>query len=325
MTKALVTGASGFVGTWLTRRLVERGVRVRVLNRKRNMEEPVPGAEIVIGDICDPRSLIPACEGMDIIYHLAGVVGYSSAMRAQMEQVNVGGTRHIIEAALATQVPRFLHMSSVTAVGASFDGIPLNETSPYNVGPLNLGYFETKRSAELAVLEAVQKRGLNAVVVNPSTIYGPGDAKKGSRSVQIKVAQGRMPFFTHGGVSIIGVDELVECVLVAAERGRTGERYILSGENITIRQLFQLIAETAGVRAPRIGLPNAVVHGLGRVGELMEKFGKKGPLSRENAWTSTLYHWFDSSKAQRELGLKARPAAHPIEQSVKWMKDHRII
>lgn len=325
MMKALVTGASGFVGTWLTRRLVESGVRVRVLSRRRDSADNPQGVDVVSGDVCDPRSLVAACEGMEIVYHLAGVVGYSSAMRAQMEQVNVGGTRHMIEAVLTTKVPRLVVMSSVTAVGASFDRVPLNESSPYNVGHLNLGYFETKHAAEKLVMDAVSTRGLNAVVVNPSTIYGPGDAKKGSRGVQVKVAQGRMPFYTHGGVSVIGIEELVEGVLAAAAKGRTGERYILSGENITIQKLFELIAQAANVSAPQIGLPNFLVHGLGQMGEVLERFGKKGPISRENAWTSTLFHWFDSQKAQKELGLKLRPAAHSIEQSVKWMKDHKII
>ncbi len=321
--KALVTGASGFVGTWLVRALRESGTKVRVLSRG-----PISvgdDVEVFQGDITDPLSTRRACDGIDTVYHLAGVVGYSKKMRAQMEKVNVLGTKCMVDAALEANVSKFLMMSSVVAVGASFDKTVLNEESPYTIAHLNLGYFETKRAAEIYVRKAFEDRGLPSVIVNPSTIYGPGDAKKGSRGVQLKVARGKIPFYTGGGVSVIGIDELIPAVIEAAQHGRLGERYILSGENITIQHLFDLIAECAGIKPPSIYLPNPVVHALGALGEGLEKVGLKGPLNRENAWTSTLFHWFDCSKAQKELGLKSKPAGLAIEESVKWMKDNKLI
>lgn len=276
--KALVTGATGFVGSWLTRELCQRGFDVRIICRNPHSvadwaDFPV---EIVAGDVTQPDSLASACQGVHSVFHLAGVVGYSRAMRAVMEKVNVEGTRNMVQAALDQNVQRFIHMSSVVAVGASFDGKPLNEDSPFNVGHLNLGYFETKRKAEELVRLAVNENGLNAVMLNPSTIYGPGDAKKGSRNTQVKVAKGKFPFYTSGGVSIISVEEIVSGVLAAWEKGRTGERYILSGENITIKELFQIIASEAGVKPPGVYLPNPVVHALGKLGDALEAIGKKG-------------------------------------------------
>jgi dihydroflavonol-4-reductase len=322
--RALITGASGFVGTWLTRRLVDEGIRVRVLARKPTGDFPGIESE-VIGDVCDADSLFQATRDVDIVYHLAAVIAYSRALRPQMERVNVSGTRNLIEAVMKNQVPRLLHMSSVSAIGASFDGVPLNEQSPFNLSRLNLGYFESKRAAEQLVMQAVQERGLNAVVVNPSNIYGAGDAAKGSRKMQIKVAQGRLPIFTGGGVSVIGIHELIDAVVKAARIGQKGERYILSGENITIERLFKDIANAAGVRPPHLRLPNWLAHSLGALGDFSEMCGRPTSLTSEMAWTSTLFHWFDCSKAQRVLGLKIRPAAECIEDSVRWMKDHKIL
>lgn len=325
--KVLVTGATGFLGSWLTRRLVEEGHDVRILRRKSSDLSELDGLTVEhgIGDVSDPESTLKACQGVEAVFHLAGVVGYSKAMRDLMEKVNVQGTRNVVEACKAQSVQRLIHLSSVTAVGASFDGKLLNENSTYNVRHLNLGYFETKRAAEEIVKRSADAGELDAVMLNPSTIYGPGDAKKGSRKVQMKVAQGRFPFYTSGGVSIVAVEDIVEAIVAAHSKGRSGERYILSGENITIKQLFEWIAEAAGAKAPRIFLPNPVVKLIGKVGDKMEAAGKKGPLNTENAWTSILYHWFDSTKAREELGFQPRPAKIAIQNSVNWMKENSLI
>jgi dihydroflavonol-4-reductase len=213
----------------------------------------------------------------------------------------------------------------VVAIGASFDGKPLNEDSPYNVKHLDLGYFETKHAAENIVREANQTGRVDAVMVNPGTIYGPGDAKKGSRGVQLKVARGKFPFYPPGGVNIVSVEDVVDCTIAAWKRGRSGERYIVGGENLLIRDVFKMIASEAGVEPPSIPLPRPLIFTIGKVGDLLESIGKKGPLNTENAWTSVLYHWFDSSKAQRELGLSPKPASFAIAQSVKWIKENGLL
>jgi dihydroflavonol-4-reductase len=168
----------------------------------------------------------------------------------------------------------------------------------------------------------VARGELNAVMINPSTIYGAGDAKKGSRGTQLKVARAKFPFYTAGGVSVVAVEDVVDAIISAWKRGRSGERYIISGENLTIKQLFTEIAQAAGVKPPSIFLPTPIVKLLGKIGDLMESFGSKGPINSENAWTSTLYHWFDSSKAKKELGLNPKSASYAIGQSVAWMKQN---
>jgi len=320
----LVTGATGFVGSWLVRELLKRGEEVRVLHRPSSSLEELQGLNFVsrLGDVTDLDSLRDAVIGVDTVFHLAGVVGYSRAMRRLMEDVNVGGTKKVLEAMQQTPRPKLVYMSSVVAVGASYDRTVLNENSPFNVHSLDLGYFETKKAAEDLVLDACRRGRVEAVILNPSTIYGAGDAKKGSRKTQVKVAQGKFPFYTTGGVSIVSVHDVVAAILRAREAGRIGERYILSGDNITIEALFKKIAAIAGVKSPSIHLPNLVVRAIGKVGDGLEAVGKKGPINTENAWTSTLFHWFDHTKARRELGFKPRPADEALRESVEWMREH---
>ncbi len=323
----LVTGATGFVGAWLVRRLTEKGETVHVLHRKTSNLEDLKGLDYVskIGDVTDASSVQRACLDVDTVFHLAGVVGYSKAARPQMDQVNIEGTRHVIEACQAGRKPKLVYMSSVVAVGASFDGQPLNEESPYNVSRLNLGYFETKKAAEDLVKEACRNGKIEAVILNPSTIYGAADAKKGSRKTQLKVAQGKFPFYTSGGVSIVSVHDVIEAILTARERGRNGERYILSGENLTIKETFSRIARLGGAKPPSIYLPNLAVKAIGKAGDMLENMGRKGPLNSENAWTAILYHWFDNSKARAELNFNPRPAQEALKESVDWMKQQGLL
>jgi dihydroflavonol-4-reductase len=323
----LVTGASGFLGAKLVRRLIENGETVHVLHRKSSNLEELKDLSFVskIGDVTDRESVIQACLDVDTVFHLAGVIGYSRAMRRAMDEVNVKGTQNVVEACQTGRKPKLVYMSSVVAVGASFTPNALNENSPYNIHHLNLGYFETKKEAEDFVKSQTRRGRIESVILNPSTIYGAGDAKKSSRKTQMKVAQGKLPFYTSGGVSVVHEGDVVEAVLKAREIGRNGERYILSGENLTIHELFNRIARFAGVQPPKIYLPNAAVFALGKIGDMMEKFGKKGPLNSENAWTAVLYHWFDHDKAKEELGFKPRAADIALKESVDWMKQQGLV
>nr|BFD58034.1 SDR family oxidoreductase [Bdellovibrio sp. CKG001]BFD61461.1 SDR family oxidoreductase [Bdellovibrio sp. HM001]BFD65193.1 SDR family oxidoreductase [Bdellovibrio sp. HAGR004] len=328
MKKVLVTGANGFLGSWVTRALVAEGHDVYALVRAKSDLSELEGVncKYIHGDVTDVHSLLEAVKGMDTVFHLAGVIAYKKSQRAQMEKVNVEGTANVIAVCREHHVRRLVYLSSVVAIGAGYtpDQI-LNEESPYNIAELDLGYFQTKHQAEILVREACKKNEIDAVILNPSTIYGRGDAKKGSRKMQIKVAQGRLKFYTSGGVNVVAAEDVVAGILSAWKKGRTGERYILAGENILIKDLFAMIAQEAGVKPPQHQLPSPLLHTVGAIGDFMEKMGLKGPLSRENAYTATMYHWFDSGKAQRELDFKPRPAREAIHNSVQWMKDHGLV
>lgn len=328
MKKVLVTGANGFLGSWVTRALVNEGHEVYALVRPKSDVSELDGVncKYIHGDVTDVHSLLEAFKGMDSVFHLAGVIAYKRSQRPLMDKVNVEGTANVVSVCREYKIRRLVYLSSVVAIGGGFstDDV-LNENSVYNLKDLNLGYFETKHEAEKIVKKACDKHEIDAVILNPATIYGAGDAKKGSRKMQLKVAQGKLKFYTSGGVNVVAVEDVVDGILRAWKNGKSGERYILAGENILIKDLFAMIAAEAGVQPPSLELPGGLLHGLGAVGDLMEKVGLKGPLSKENAYTATMYHWFDSTKAQQELGFKPRPAREAIHNSVQWMKDHHLL
>lgn len=329
MAKVLVTGATGFVGAHLVKALHEHH-SVRVLHRSTSDLSPLQGLkfESAVGDVTDRASLQPALQGVEVVFHLAAVIAYSKAQRGMMQRVNVEGTQNIVQACLHARISKLVHMSSVAAIGAGFHSQQvLNETSPYNLAHLKLSYHDTKREAERVVLRAVREQNLAAVVVNPSVIYGAGDAIKGSREAQRKVAQGRLPIYPPGGANVVSVHEVVRATLEAERRGRVGERYILGGQNLSLKNMFDIIAQHAGVKAPRWGVPGWLLHALGRVGDRMEARALKSGrpktcfINSDRAWAATLFHYFDSSKAERELGLKIQSAQGPIAESLSWMQQ----
>jgi dihydroflavonol-4-reductase len=323
--KVLVTGATGFVGQWLTKRLVADGYDVRILCRTQP-KVLHSNVEVAIGDVTNLNSLIAATKNVHTVFHLAGVIGYSAEMRQQMILANVVGTSNVIEAIEKSKCSKLVYMSSVVAIGAGFTKSELlNENADFNLSKLNLGYFETKHRAEQLVREATTSGRIQAVMINPSTIYGPGDATKGSRKTQLKVAMGKFPFYTPGGVSVVHISDVIDALIKVWQIGRLGERYIISGENLTIKNLFEIIAEEAHVSPPKIYMPKSIVLGIGKVTDLLKHFNVKGPIPSENAWASVLYHWFDNSKAKKELGLNPKPAKIAIHESVQWMKDNHLL
>ena len=323
--KVLVTGANGFLGSWLCRALLKEGHQVSALVRKNSDISELTGLSIeyVYGDVTDFSSVLKSIDGVDTVFHLAGVVAYKKSDTPLMEKVNVGGTKNVVDACLQKQIPKLVYVSSVVAIGAGFSPTEiLDEKSEYNIAHLGLGYFDTKHTAEKYVLEACKTKGLHAVAVNPATIYGAGDAKKGSRSNQIKVARGSVPVYPSGGVNVVPVQDVVDGILSAWKNGRNGERYILSGENMTIKHVFEIIADEAGVTAPQYKLPNSLFFSLGYLGDVLFKLGLKFPLTSDNAWTATMFHWFSNDKAVKELGFHPGSAEAAIRQSVQWMKKH---
>lgn len=325
--EVLVTGATGFLGSWLVPRLIEEGYRVRILRRKSSDISALKELNLDhrIGDVTDYDSLEKASNGVSAIFHLAGVIAYEPEKREMMEKVNVGGTKNVIRVCKNNKIDKLLYLSSVVAIGASFDGTPLNEESEFNINHLNLGYFDTKREAEDLVKLAVIKDKLKAYIVNPSTIYGKGDAKKGSRQTQVKVAKGKFPFYTPGGVNVVAVEDVVDGIMLAFNKGKPGRRYILSGDNISIKKLFEAIAQEAGVKPPSIGLSQVMISNIGKLGDLFKPLGVKWPINSENAWTAVLYHWFDNKRAKEELGWEPRSFQHALHESVQWMKDNKLL
>lgn len=326
--KVVVTGANGFLGSWMVRALCNQGMEVFALVRKSSDLSQLEGlpCQYAYGDVTDLASLTVAFTQADTVFHLAGMIAYRRSDRPMMEKINVAGTQNVVDAMVTCKVPKLVHASSVAAVGAGFNPNQiLNEASEFNLSHLNLGYFETKRAAEKIVLKAAQEKSLHVNILNPSTIYGFGDAKKGSRKTQVKVAQGKFPVYPPGGVNVVAVEDVVEGFLRAWQVGTSGERFILSSDNLMIRDVFEIIAQKAGQKRPWIPFPAGLIHPLGRLGDLAYRVGIESSFSSETAWTSTLYHWFDSSKARKVLGINFAPSKTAIERSVQWMIENHYV
>ena len=321
--KCLVTGATGFVGSWLTKLLIDKKHDVRVLCR--DVSKAPEHVEAFHGDICNPNSLTKAVSGVDVVYHLAGFVGYSKKHLKTMKEVNVQGTHNIINACIHARIQRLVHISSVAAIGASFTPKRLNENSPFLIENLNLGYFQTKKQAEDLVKQYVKSGKLDAVILNPATIYGAGDMIKPSRKIQLQVAKGYFPFYPPGGVNIIDIESVVEAIYNATTKGQKGQRYILSGQNILIKDLFQIITQAVGKKPIFIPISQSCLKILGMIGDQFEKRGQDFFITSEIAQISILFHWFDASKAQSELNLKPQNAQKAITNSIHWAVQNKLI
>jgi dihydroflavonol-4-reductase len=323
--KILVTGGSGFLGQHLSHRLVEEGHQVTWLVRSQDYpahDLPSWQGQIKhsLGDICwAVEKLIPLFRGYDRVYHLAGLIGYKRSQAPAIWEVNVQGTIHVTQACMAAEVPELVYTSSVAAIGASVSPtVILNEESPFNLSGDDFSYFVSKHQAEIELTRLTQNHPIKTYFLNPSTIYGAHDFTKGSRGTQKKVALGRFPFHTSGGVNVVSVHDVVEALIQVPVRGQKNRRYIISSENITIRELFDMIRSIAGVSRHSLLLPKPILYALGWIGDQWEQVtGRSVGLSLANAKVATLYHWFDNTRARTELGLTFRPAQSAIEESVK--------
>ncbi|OQW48184.1 MAG: hypothetical protein A4S09_13830 [Proteobacteria bacterium SG_bin7] len=317
--RALVTGANGFLGSKLTRRLVELGHETICFVRPASNLSNIAtlNVDMAFGNVTNKTDVFNACKGIDVVFHLAAVIASDKRQMRELDVVNIGGTQNIVESVRDLGVKKLVHVSSVVAIGAetSQDRV-LNEKSPYNNLLAANKNMASKKHGEEIVLAACRRKEVNAVIVNPSLIFGAGDAQKSTRTSNIRAANGKLKFFTEGGVNIVAVEDVVDGIVAAYERGRSGERYILGGENITIRELLTHIANCAGATPPKYKLPSSLLKIAARL---------TSRVTRENIIAATMYHWFDNSKARHELGFNPRPAREAIKNSVTWMKENGYV
>jgi dihydroflavonol-4-reductase len=309
-----VTGASSFVARALVPQLAETH-RLRLLVRPDQQLPQFAGIEHerIEGRLEDDGALAKALQGVDRVVHLAALVSFCPEDRDRMFAINTEGTARLARLALAAKVGRFLHVSTISAIGYSHEAVELDESTPFNFGPLQMGYSDSKFAAEQRVLEAV-RQGLDAVIVNPPSMYGAGDRRKGDDSLLGAVMQGKVKMAPPGGTNVANVHDVCTGMIAAMERGRTGERYILGGENLTGMQLLQRIAKAVGGKAPKRTAARSLIRASARALRLKERLlGSRPPITSEIMQLAGLHMWYSSAKAERELQWRAGSVDAGIE------------
>ena len=279
--------------------------------------------DVVEGDLTKPETLLPACDGCDALFHVAADYRLWAPDPSELYRANVDGTRAILEAAKRAGVPRIVYTSSVATLGIPKDGTPGSEITPVSVNDM-IGHY--KRSKFLAE-EEVRKfaaAGLPVVIVNPSTPIGPHDIKPTPTGRVVRDAMnGRLPAYVDTGLNVVHVDDVAQGHWLAFERGVVGERYILGGFNLSLREMLTEIADIAGRSPPKIRLPHGVVMPIAYASEAWARLTGMNPIATvEEVRMSKKRMFFTSAKAERELGYSARPARLALEDAVRWFGQH---
>lgn len=321
--KVFVTGATGFIGASIVRELLKDGCHVRVLARPGSDRRNLAGLDVEIceGDLRDRQSLEHSLAGCEVLYHAAADYRLWTRTPAAMYAANVDGTRNILEAALRRGILKVVYTSSVGTLGNPGNGTPGTETTPVSFADMVGHYKKSKFLAEREA-EAFIARGLPLVIVNPSTPVGPHDVKPTpTGKIIVDFLNRKMPAYLDTGLNIIDVEDCARGHLLAARHGRIGEKYILGHENLTLREIFALLAKLTGIPAPRVRLPHAPILMAAYVNEALAKLTGKEPLiPLAGVQMAKKFMFFESSKATGELGLQRRPAVDALRRAVEWFR-----
>lgn len=316
--KVLVTGATGFLGSWITRAAVQAGHSVRVLVRQTSKRDGLAGVavETATGNVLDRASLDLALGGVDAVIHAAGSVGQRPRDEKTLYAVNVGGARNVFEAAKARGV-RVVHTSSISAIGFAAEPVVMNEEAPYRTQAPPLHYGESKRQGELLAL-GMAKDGLDVVVLNPGTMFGPGDVYFTSTRMVIEYLRGRLRFVPRGGVSYCDIRDAAKAHVAALTSGKRGERYIVAGHNLTLFDFLAKLSALTGLGGPR-RLPPVLPTVLALLSEGVAKIAEHSleELNRAVVKHGALYNWVDSSKAVSALAYRIRPIEESLADTLR--------
>jgi len=321
--KALITGGTGFLGANLAADLLQQGWDVRILRRTTSRLDAVQDLNVkhASGDVTDFDALLAAMQDIEIVFNVAAVSSYWRNTAALIYKVNVDGARNVFEAAARSGVRRVVHTSSAAAVGF-ISGRSATEADRFNQSPKRFPYGHSKWLAEEIARERAQA-GQDIVMVNPTGIIGARDINWISGSILREAKRGHIPVLPQGGVNFVAVQDVVAGHIAAAAQGRSGERYILGGENLTNRQTTEIACEIVGVKPPRFTQPRWTIPiaalALDGVAALI---GPKLPFSGEQMRLTAQYLYFDSSKAQRELNLPHTTVRQAMQECYDWYVEH---
>jgi dihydroflavonol-4-reductase len=322
MKPILVTGATGFVGWHVARRLIERGVRVRALVRDPARLRELDGVDPVIGDLRDSASLSRAVEGCGVVYHVAADYRLWTREPQEMFRSNVDGTRSLLEAAQNAGVERFVYTSTVGCIGMPAGGLG-DETSAVGLEQMAGPYKRSKFLAEEVALKFAGT-GFPVIIVNPTAPVGDHDFKPTpTGKIVVDFARGKMPAYLDTGLNVVDVGDVAAGHLAACERGRVGERYILGAENLTLQQIFVALGEIAGRPAPKIRIPYGVAYAAGAISTAWAGLtGREPRAPLDGVRMARKKMWVRHDKAARELGYAPGPARGALERAVQWFRGN---
>jgi dihydroflavonol-4-reductase len=323
-----ITGASGLLGSNLAAELLAAGHEVVATRRAGTKVEHLADLAITWrdADLGDAASLARAFEGAAAVFHCAAAVTIKREVTAEMTAANVTGTERVIDACVAAKVARLVHTSSVVAIGLSTDGAPCDETAAWNFSERGFvdAYAITKHQAEERVHAARDR--LDAVIVNPTYMFGARDARPSSGKLILDVARRRVPGWTPGYNNFVDVRDVARGMIAAWQRGKRGERYILAGHDMTYGEVFRAIAAVVGVAPPRMRVPHLVARLVGRWGDLVERCGGDPVVnSTQIRYAYTDRFRFTSAKAERELGYVRGPLEPALRDAVGWFRAHGML
>jgi len=326
--KTLVTGATGFIGSTVARELLDAGAEVRVTVRKDSDTRNIDGLDVerVCGDTRDRDSMRAALKGCDTLYHVAAYFAHWSLNKELFYEINVEGTKNILEEALAQGLQKVVYTSTSNSIGSHGAGNFVNEDAEFNAWKTGDHYAISKYLAEIEA-KKICDRGLPMVIVNPTLVIGVRDLKPTpSGALVVDIVNRDMPGYIDGAINIIDVEDVARGHLLAAEKGRIGERYILGNANVTVGDFFRLVAGIAGVKPPRLKLPYGIALLLGHMFEVQARITKKPPVvSVSQVRIGKMGEHFDNSKAVNELGLQLTPLGETIEKTVRWFTENGYI
>ena len=321
----IVTGATGHIGNVLVRELLLRNERVRVVIPPFEDVSCLDGlkVEIVEGDVRQIDSLIQAFEGGDVVYHLAGIISILPGKSELLYQVNVEGTRNVVEACLKTKIRRLVYTSSIHAVKEPPHGTVIDETFPFDPDNVLGDYAKSKAQATLEVLNGV-KQGLNVVIVCPTGVIGPYDYKTSEMGQLITdFIQRKLKAYVDGAYDFADVRDVATGLILACEKGCSGESYILSGEQITVRDLLLMLQEITKVKAPSLKIPAWLARTVGKIAPLYHRLTNTKPLfTAYSIDVLASNSVINSEKARCKLGYSARSIRESIEDTVRWLREN---
>jgi len=327
--RVLVTGATGFVGSALAASLCRRGEHVRVLVRPGSDRSNLDGlpVEPIEGDLGAPETLRKCLRDCDCLLHAAADYRLWVPDPATMYRINVEGTRLLMEAALSVGVKRIVYTSSVATLAPDRAGTPVDESARGRLADMIGPYKRSKWQAERLVQEMVRERGLPAVIVNPTAPVGPRDRRPTpTGQMVLDAARGRIPVYLNTGLNIVDVADVADGHLLALDKGRIGQCYILGGENLSLKEIVDTVAERMGLRGPRIRLPYRLVLPMAHVVEAWARLrGCAPPFTVDGVRLAGKHMYFSSDRARRELGYAPRPAAEALARAVDWYQAHGFL